>query len=186
MRLFVAIDVEDEARDAIVREQKRLGQLLSRAQPRWALPEQIHLTLTFIGEIDSARLTPIVDAMSRDFARAPFRLVFGGLGVFPAHGAPRVLWIGVSEGEGRVVELQEDVARRLAAVGVTSDERPFRPHLTLGRWRDGRPSDRSRVAAAAPAPISGGSVEAVTLYESRLSPSGATHIPVARGRLVGG
>jgi 2'-5' RNA ligase len=186
MRLFVAIDMEDEARAAIVREQERLGRLLSRAGPRWVRPEQLHLTLAFIGEIDPARLTPIADALSRDHARAPFQLVFGGLGVFPAHGAPRVLWIGVAEGESSVVELQEEVARRLGGVGVTSEERPFRPHLTLGRWRDGRGFDRSRLVAAAPAPIPGGTVEAVTLYESRLSPSGAAHVPVARGRLVGG
>jgi 2'-5' RNA ligase len=186
MRLFVAIDVDDEARAAIVREQKRLGKLLSDAQPRWVRPEQLHLTLAFIGETDRARLTPIVDVMGRDFACGPFRLVFGGLGVFPPHGAPRVLWIGVVEGESGAVELQEEVARRLGSVGVASDERPFRPHLTLGRWRDGRAFDRSRLAVVAPAPIPGWSVPAVTLYESRLSPSGAVHTPVARGRLVGG
>jgi 2'-5' RNA ligase len=185
MRLFVAIDLDDEVRAAIAEEQKRLRRILADGQPRWVPPEQLHLTLVFIGETDDALLAAIVDAMGRDIPQSPFRLTFGDLGVFPPDGAPRVLWMGVVEGARAVVDLQHEIVRRLECTGVVFDRRLFQPHLTLARWRYGRRSDRSRVAGAPASIVPAVRVEAVTLYHSRVSSSGAAHSALVSGRLRG-
>ena len=183
MRLFVAIDLASGVRASIAREQERLARLLAERQPRWVRPEQIHLTLAFIGEAADERVPAIVETMSHDISLPPFQVVLGGFGMFPTHGAPRVLWMGVVEGAEAVVDLQHEVVRRLNHAGVVSEERVFRPHLTLGRWRLGRPSDRSRVSTEAVRVIEAGTVEAITLYESRMSSSGAIHQALTRARL---
>src|SRR6266849_3358963 len=117
MRLFVAIDLDDAAREAIGAEQQKLRKILGeagRSSPRWARPEQMHLTLVFLGEItDAARASAIVDAMQGDIPVAPFTMVFGGVGAFPPRGAPSVLWIGVSAGASEVAEVQRRVVERL-------------------------------------------------------------------------
>ena len=186
MRLFVAIDLNDEARSAIAAEQKRLAEALApSASLTWVRPEQVHLTLAFLGEIDQARATAVIDAMNADIVDVdPFRIVFAGLGVFPPHGAPRVLWAGIATGALDVIDVRRHVAGRLSRVGIALDARPFHPHLTLARWRDTRPTDRRSVAAAdGGAAVALVQVTAVTLYQSRVSSSGSIHTAIARAPL---
>ena len=79
--------------------------------------------------------------------RRPFDIVFSGAGVFPPRGAPRVLWIGIGAGVDRTpTRFSASWRARVAAHGVELDARDFHPHLTLGRWRSSRTSDRARVA----------------------------------------
>src|SRR6476659_1419840 len=100
-------------------------------------------------------------------------MVFDGIGVFPPHGEPRVLWSGVTEGAAELVALHRELAPRAAALEIALEERAFHPHLTLGRWRESRRQDRQRtLAAEARDPIARVHVRRATLYESRLSPSG--------------
>jgi 2'-5' RNA ligase len=183
MRLFVAIDLPDDTRGAIAREQERLARLLDRSDLRWVPPEQIHLTLAFIGQSPEERLPFIAEAVSEDIQQPPFLLVFGGYGMFPPNGAPRVLWIGVEEGAREVLDLQHEVVRRLERAGVAREDRVFRPHLTLARWRRPRRSDRSRVTSTTMKSIPASTVEGITLYESRMSRSGATHFVLTKARL---
>lgn len=115
----------------------------------------------------------------------PFTLAFGGLGVLPHPRKPRVLYVGVREGKDHVVALQRLVAARLGECGIELERRAFRPHLTLARWREPDASSAGLLLA------SGGrerlaeqEVAGLTLYESRLSPGGATHVAVAMGRFA--
>ncbi len=186
MRLFVAIDLNEDARRAIAAEQKRLADMLGPTSSlKWVRPDQMHLTLAFLGEVEEARAAAIVGAMGKDIDEVqPFAIAIAGLGVFPPHGAPRVLWIGLSTGAREAVELQRFVVDRLSRVGVTLEERAFHPHLTLARWRQARPVDRRRVAAREHSgEIARVEVDAVTLYQSRLSSTGPTHTAVARAPL---
>ena len=99
MRLFAAIDLNDEVRTAIAAEQKHIAAEFGhadRSSLKWVQPAQMHLTLVFLGEIAAAAVPPIVDAVSASLKVAPFTVAFERLGVFPPHGAPRVLWLGVS------------------------------------------------------------------------------------------
>ena len=188
MRLFVAIDLNDDARGAIAAEQKRLAEALGHGSSlKWVRPEQLHLTLAFLGEVDEPRAAAVIDVMRADLPEiAPFPIVFAGLGVFPPSGAPRVLWLGVAAGAHDVVDVQRHVDQRLSQVGIALDARSFHPHLTLARWRDRRPTDRRVVAAAdGRATVACAAVSAVTLYQSRLSSSGPIHTAITRARLTG-
>jgi 2'-5' RNA ligase len=180
MRLFVAIELSDEARAAVAAEQKKIVSALSGSRLTLVRPEHLHLTLAFLGEVPEERATPIVGAMTADVPCAPYRLDLAGVGAFPDRGAPRALWVGVGAGRQETIELRRHVVERLRGAGVTLDER-FDPHLTLGRWRKSRPSDRPRGVRVGK--LAGLMVEHVTLFQSRLSSSGPTYERLADARL---
>ncbi|HVH25648.1 MAG TPA: RNA 2',3'-cyclic phosphodiesterase [Vicinamibacterales bacterium] len=187
MRLFVAIDLDETARQAIAKIQREVASTFAPDRaPKWIRPEQMHLTLAFLGEIAEDVTPPVVEAFSRPLRMNPFAAAFGGLGVFPPSGPPQVLWLGVREGEENVVEVQRQVALRLDHLGIERERRPFHAHLTLGRWRRARSSrrdaDRARRSASEPAPRV--DVDHVTLYQSRLSPAGPTYAALARATLT--
>jgi len=185
MRLFVAIDLDENAREAIGAEQRRLMHALGTVRSlRWVRPADMHLTLAFLGETDQSRAQAIVGAMGAALAATPFVIAFTGLGVFPPRGAPSVLWIGVGAGRHELIAVERAVADRLERAGVARERRPYHPHLTLARWRAARPGDRQRVVGA----DSGGDVARVTvasvvLYQSRLASTGPTYNVLARAPL---
>jgi 2'-5' RNA ligase len=186
MRLFVAIDLDEEARDAIDKEQRRLAARMGpEARPaRFVNAKHLHLTLVFLGEVDASLKAAFSAVFGADVPMRPFEVTFGGLGVFPPHGAPRVLWLGLVEGSRETIVLQGLVRSRAEALGVSSDVRPFHPHLTLARWRDSRPSDRRQARDGAVAEVARVRVEEVHLIESRLSAAGPSYTRLATGRLT--
>ena len=178
MRLFTAIELPDSARSAVAAEQRRVVESLAGRGLRLVKPEQMHLTLVFIGEVAEERAAGITALMQRNIQMAPFRIGLGGIGAFPRRGAPRVLYVEISEGADAVIRLHAIVAERLGQ----RDERPFHPHLTLGRWRESRASDRPK--ASVRAAIATVEVNSVTLFQSRLSPAGPAYTRLAAARLV--
>jgi RNA 2',3'-cyclic 3'-phosphodiesterase len=187
MRLFVAVDLSEEARQAMAAAQKRIaGALAGRPTSlKWVKPEHMHLTLVFLGSVDEERARAVVDAMGRDVDAAPFDMVFDGVDAFPPHGEPRVLWAGVTQGAAELVALHRELGQRAAALGIRLEDRSFHPHLTLGRWRESRRQDRERARAAEGRdPIARVRVRRATLYESRLSPSGPAHTALAHATLT--
>ena len=191
MRLFIGIDLDDDARQAIAAEQKRLKAAVGddRSALRWIRPEHMHLTLAFLGELDDRLAQSVVETIGQPVQADRFPVVFGGLGVFPSGGAPRVLWLGLKAGSREVIGVQREVAERVTGLGIALEQRPFHPHLTLARWRTPRPSDRRLVATAdSPRDIARIEVQQVSLIQSRLSPAGPTyvsltHSPLSSGRL---
>jgi 2'-5' RNA ligase len=112
-------------------------------------------------------------------------MAFGGLGVFPPRGAPRVVWLGAVEGASAAASVQQFMAARIEALGIEAERRPFRAHVTLGRWRNARPPDAARVRSAAGAvAVARIAVDEIALYESRQEPSGSVYTPIARARLA--
>jgi 2'-5' RNA ligase len=186
VRLFVAIDLEDAARKAIAAAQERLTKALDIDRNlKWITPSRIHLTLAFLGEIQDDAVAGLVEPLSADLRTPPFDAEFDGLGVFPPRGAPRVLWLGVGEGAREIVEVQREIAHRLANLGVELERRPFHPHLTLGRWRRSRAADARRaVAADRQTTRARTRIDHVTLYRSRLATGGPTYTPLARATLT--
>jgi 2'-5' RNA ligase len=188
MRLFAAIELDEAARGAIAEEQQRLVERLrahASTMPRLVSAEHMHLTLVFIGEVSDHRAPAIIDAAASPIAMTPFGLGFGGIGVFPPRGAPRVLWLGLADGAPAVVELQGIVTSRLEKAGVPREQRPFHPHLTLGRWKESRPSDRPHADQQTPAMVARVEVESVALVQSRLSSKGPTYTVLVRAPLNG-
>lgn len=180
MRLFVAIDLTDAARARIAAEQRRLERAAA-ASLRWVRQDQLHLTLAFVADLAPSRAEELAGGIRRGFAVPAFDLCFSGLGVLPDVRHPRVLYLHVSGGSEAVVALQQAVAERLAEHEVGLEGRPFRPHLTLARWRDSRSGDARGVLDAGATVVVRHRVTEVRLYESRISANGATHLRLATG-----
>ena len=185
-RLFAAIEIGSTAQSRVADEQARLKNPLRASAIRWTKHDQLHITLVFIGEVTDQRAATIVETMRDSIPHPPFRFELGGIGAFPPRGAPRALWIGVKSGAEHMIRVQSLVAERLERVGVEREHRPFSPHLTLGRWRDSRPSDRPRTSSGEPQTITRVDVKTVTLFQSRVSSDGSTYTrlvetPLARG-----
>jgi 2'-5' RNA ligase len=187
MRLFVAIDLDEASRGAVADLQTRLSRSLEdrrKSGLKWVSPQHVHLTLAFLGELTDDRGAAVTEAMRQPIDAEPFELVFGGFGVFPPSGPPRVLWLGVMSGQEEVAAVQRVIAARIAQLGIALEERKFHPHLTLARWRLPRQSDRRQVLAAGAAlPVVRLHVSAVSLVESRLSSGGPTYSTLCQARL---
>ena len=180
LRTFIALPLPDEW----------IGQLgatiadLSRALPhgvRWVSPDGIHLTLKFLGATDSRMVPRILDAIVENFADTSSPLLsLSVLGTFPGGRNPRVIWAGVSGGAEGLEDLHRRAEQAVSGLGWSTDGRPFRPHLTLGRVRD-RINGRQRQAISDT--VSGARLPAirswrpdnVRLYRSVLTPRGARY-----------
>jgi len=181
-RFFVSIDLDDRSRAAIAKEQERLRRACEGGSPmRWIAPDQMHLTLVFIGQVDDERGAGMREAFGQRVDLPAFDLWFGGVGAFPSHGAPRALWIGTLDGRSELIALQGELAARAAHLGAVLEQRPFSPHLTIARWKTSRPSDRRRALAdAGGEPLARVRIDHATLYRSQLSSAGSTYTALAR------
>jgi 2'-5' RNA ligase len=189
MRLFVAVDLDDETRAAAGRItdvlRSELARSASTATVTWVNPDRMHLTLQFIGEVSEAIAHDVAGRLRSGFDMSPFELSFGAVGIFPPSGRPRVIWLGVERGMEPLAALQLQMVRRLDGVPFRRESREFSPHLTLGRVKDGATrADRDRIASARVAGAGRCIVEHVTLYQSRLSPRGPSYTPVLVTPLV--
>ena len=190
VRAFLAVPISSEARVAL----RNVVRLLSADAPRgvrWVDPEAIHLTLKFLGNVESSRVTDITMAM-RCAAQGStlFQLRLSGLGTFPNGNRPRVLWAGVHGDLGPLQKLQHRVEDAMSDLGFPREGRPFSPHLTLGRVRDqASGEERRRISAAMLAASLEATepwlVESIWLVQSHLSPEGATYTTLANADLAG-
>lgn len=176
MRLFVALEVPDPPRRDVRRRMDGVRDRLPRA--RWADPDNVHLTLLFLGETAEGDLPALAAGLRQAFARCPpleMRLVGGG--TFPPGRPARVAWVGV-EAPDELMTLQADVARAaVEALGFEPEERPYHPHVTLARcpspWRrDAVEKFTNAFTGAVGQPFV---AFHGTLFESRLSPKGARY-----------
>ena len=180
IRTFIALPLPTDWTEALGHVIADLGNAMPSGV-RWVAPSGIHLTLKFLGPTDPGVTGRIVDALTLNLAEsvAP-QLSLAGLGTFPAGQNPRVIWAGVSGDPATLDALHERVETAAVGLGWAPDNRPFRPHRTLGRVRD-RVSTRQRQAIAETivrAPMLGASLwqpETVRLYRSELTPRGAIY-----------
>lgn len=179
MRAFVAIEVPAEVKGAIAALQaaaRRAGAGVS-----WTRPENIHLTLRFLGEI-GPELLGQVEGACREAAGggAPFELTLSGAGFFPHARAPRVIWVGLAGEVEPARRLQQRLDESLAARGFSRDPRPFRPHLTVGRIKSARPPrGLTALAASYPLPALSFVAREIKLMRSELLPEGARYTALA-------
>jgi 2'-5' RNA ligase len=182
MRLFVAVETgPDVARGAAAildTLRRRVHQSAPGARLTWASPERAHITIRFIGQADGQRTGAIVSALERPLDVGPFDLEISGLGAFPAHGRPRVIWAGVTAGRDHVLEVERQISSRLDAILGPGETRGYSPHITLARVRDAAGLTRRVCDGLDASALGTAHVEAVTLFESRLSSSGSTYIPL--------
>jgi 2'-5' RNA ligase len=179
MRLFIGIALPADVR-------ARLAELCRTLKPavpsaKWVSEQSFHVTLKFLGENPSEAVPGIVSAMRRAFGdRSPYGIRLDRLGMFPSPKRARVLWLGVSEGDRETVDLAAALDAQLEKSGFRAQERPCHPHVTLARLRVPRPlAQLADDASAGTPPVDASvSVASVTLFESRLSRSGAQYFTV--------
>jgi 2'-5' RNA ligase len=172
MRLFIAIDLPTDIRDALAAVQRNLKPITNTA--RWVAPESIHLTLKFIGEMREEKIRDI-DAALAGLRWNPFTMAVHGAGFFPGTRSPRVFWVGLQS--PIISALAEEIDTRMERCGLEREKRAFRPHLTLARARDMR-MDSSLVAAAAQYEnydFGSFTVDRLYLFQSTLRPAGAVY-----------
>ena len=167
-RLFTAVDLPQEVRDHLA----RLCCGLPNA--RWTPPEQLHLTLTFIGEVDGAAFLEIREALA-EISGPAMTLQLQGVGFFPPRGQPRIVWAGLEKCEP-LLALQHKITTRLFQLGLEPDNRKFSPHITLARL-GGTPAAKVMKYLAANGLFTCGpfAVARFSLYSSLLGRSGAIH-----------
>ena len=184
IRTFIAIRLPGEI-------DRALGKLADGMRPawpersvRWAKAENIHLTLRFLGDMESVRIGEIRDGLvGVVLGHEAFRLALSGSGCFPNECRPRVVWTGVDDEAGRLASLQSDIEGLVRALGCEPEKRDYRPHLTLGRVKHGVKPPQENWLEDPPALAF--EVGAVELIESALKPGGAEYRTLYRAALSG-
>jgi 2'-5' RNA ligase len=174
MRLFVALEIPAAVRDHLAALIKDLR--AHAPQPRWVRPENLHLTLKFIGEVPATKLDAIRQALSAVRSGQPVELQFRGLGFFPNEKYPRIFWANM-EVSPNLKFLAADIDHALEKLGIPHEPRPFTPHLTLARFQPPGLTEKLRAAVHENAARDFGALHATEfhLVESKLKPSGAEY-----------
>ena len=177
MRLFIAIEISPDVRAALAALLKEFRAIAP--QVKWVRAENMHITLKFLGETDSPKLTAVQNALSAIRSGQPVTLHFCGLGFFPNEKRAKVFWAGM-ESSPNLPALALEIDQAMHKLGFPLEDRPFTPHLTLARFQP--PGLPSRLAAAAKdsATRDFGSLVARELHliESKLKPAGAEYTTV--------
>lgn len=170
---------------ALAELQKKLKGRTPGGAVRWTAPESIHLTLHFLGNIEDSQVETVAGILAGSSAAyRPFSLRLAGLGCFPNPRRPRIVWVGVSGDTAPLVDLQQDLGRELQVIGYTPESRPYSPHLTIGRVKDGLPGPRLAELGQALQQIEVGQlavldVTGISLIKSELKPAGAVYTQLA-------
>ncbi len=179
-RLFIAIPMPEE----VAIDLERMATGLPGA--RWTDPDDFHLTLRFVGEVDNPTFEELGEALTSVQA-PPFELALKGLGVFPPRGEPHTLWVGVEDAEP-LLALKRRIDRVVRSLGIPDERRNFHPHVTIARFRVPPPADRlgswirgRSLFRTRPFPVSH-----FNLYSSLLRPEGAEHTIEATYDFVAG
>jgi len=185
MRLFTGIELDTAvvhaAGDIVAELSRRSERLAPTARIAWVTPERMHVTVRFIGHTNDDAAARIRAVLVDPVPVPPFTLRVERLGSFPPRGSPRVIWAGLSGDVDSLAAVERDVTARLFRVGIPPEDRPYSPHLTLGRVKD--PGDLKTAAlfhALGDAALGATAVEAITLFESRVSSKGPTYIALQR------
>jgi RNA 2',3'-cyclic 3'-phosphodiesterase len=179
MRAFIAIELPESVRQMLRREQGRFREVCPDA--RWTRPEGIHLTLKFLGEISSQQEAQVKRALAQMERFEKFTVRVQGFGFFPDARRPRVFWAGL-DAPTDLARLAAQVESVMAPLGFPPENRAFRPHLTLARFKITRPQPKLQALVAVPGnPLLGTfEVSELFLWESQLLPGGAEYHKVAR------
>jgi 2'-5' RNA ligase len=185
IRTFIAINIPDHVREAIGEFQKKLKE--NRADVKWVRPESIHITLKFLGDVESDRIDELVGAIqdaSKD--NVPFTVSVSGVGTFPNDRRPRVLWVGVKNGAETLSDLAGNIDHALSTMGFEEEKRKYSAHLTLGRVRSPNYIEKTvkdmRSMEFESEPFTVGSIE---VMKSQLFKTGAVYTALHHIKLKG-
>ena len=137
MRTFIAIPLPQEIKDSLARLQEQLKS--SGTDVKWVEPDNIHLTLKFLGERDDKKIEKIEQAI-QDTAKDKTEFIahISSVGAFPKISSPRVIWVGIDQGDSETKLIAGELEEKIAKIGIPKEEREFSSHITIGRTRSSK------------------------------------------------
>lgn len=180
IRAFIAIELTAEIQKRLDEISAAFKQQLNGVPVRWVSAGNIHLTLKFLGDVSVANLKLLTDILKTETAaHRSFEVSVGGAGAFPNNRRPRVIWVGV-EAPPDLAVVQSSVETAMARLGYPREDRPFSPHLTLGRVSRNATSDDTRaitkvLESSRVGFLGAACVREICLFRSDLQPSGAVY-----------
>jgi len=186
IRSFLAIELPKPILRKIEEVQGDLRSI--HADVRWVNPEKIHLTLKFFGNIEESRIDPIFKSIEEPIQNIPpFSLKVRGVGAFPHLKNPRVIWMGLVDEREILTSFQKQIEIQLEKIGFQPEDRPFHPHLTLGRMKSSRGKEElvGRMERHKEEEFGDLKVERVVLFKSDLKPSGPIYSSLKEMKLGG-
>lgn len=189
MRAFIAISLPQQIINTLSKLQSELKN--TGADVKWVEPENIHLTLKFLGEIDEGVKDCVANAIREVASLNPaFKANISSFGAFPKIDYPRVIWVGLGAGDSESKKIAKEIEEKLTKIGIPAEERDFTSHITLGRVRS--PKNRfklvqelKKLESESSQRLSGleFEVNAVSLYKSSLSQGGPVYEALQKASL---
>jgi 2'-5' RNA ligase len=192
VRTFIAIELDEDLRRKLASLQDRLRSQMPPRSVRWVRPSGIHLTLKFLGDTPRDQVAEVRAALDRAAgAITPFTLSVVDLGCFPNPRRPRIVWVGIREATGGLVQLRDAVERFVSPLGFPTERRSFHPHLTLGRvQRRATPAEVRRIGQTVTQTLVGEvdelAISGISYIQSELRPSGAVYTTLHEADLACG
>jgi 2'-5' RNA ligase len=185
-RVFCAIELPSQLLEKISAHIDRLRITVPDSPASWSRPENVHLTLKFIGEIAQERVRDLSQAVANAvIGFSPFEIVIKETGSFPMQGTPRVFWIDIDDHSGQLAQLQTKLEEECFRFGFQKEARAFNPHLTIARGR--KPQGARALATAHKEmsfPATEISVKALSVIRSELSSKGSNYTTISRHALA--
>jgi len=188
LRAFIAIELPGDLQIEITQLIGRLKYKAGKSSVRWVSVENIHLTLKFMGDISFSAVATIQDLLNIEVAlHQTFTLEIGRVGAFPNQKRPRVIWLGVDL-PIELASLQRGIESALTKLGYPPEERPFSPHLTLGRVRENASTSELAALTSTLKDVKIGylgkvSVDKIHLFRSDLKPGGSVYTRLSSAQL---
>lgn len=185
IRTFIAIELPQKIRDGLKNIQDGLRDEINKVT--CVKLENIHLTIKFLGDIEADKIDSIAGLLEGAAAKShSFDISAKGVGCFPTIDNPRVLWVGIEEGNVNMAALYNNIEDALSAIGFAKEERPFKPHLTLGRIKflKDKKGLKERIERFKDITLGQYMVDSICLFQSRLTPKGAVHTKLKEVKLA--
>jgi 2'-5' RNA ligase len=179
-RIFVALDISEEAREKTSGYIKKLREQFPKVRAGWDKPEKLHLTMKFLGEIDDEQLAKLINAVEKTASGiSPLKLQIAGTGVFPSPRPARVMWIDVKGEEEKLRLLSETLENECEKQGFEKEKRRFKAHLTIARLKE-RASEMVQAHLREDFTAIEFEVSEIVIYQSQLKPTGSIYSVISK------
>ncbi len=187
MRVFIAIDIDEQIRKALGSLQNELRSKvdIKKSDVKWVNPDNIHLTLNFLGEIKDVQAVDVCNITKEVAGRhESFELALETVGHFGGRSA-RVLWVGTGQNSDNLLQLQGDLEEQLASAGWPKETRRFSGHLTLCRVRNSKAGVKLAQVTEGYKDFKLGTIspDSVSAYQSQLTPKGPVYTVLGNYKL---
>lgn len=182
-RSFIAIESNEKVRDSLKMIQGQLEK--TGADLKTVKPENIHLTLKFLGDVSESKLDEVKKLLEDISKPDPFEMEINGLGIFPRPSFIRVIWAGVSNGSEEAKLLRRELDKRLRSLGFSEEDKDFTPHLTIARVKSGKAKEKLASIVKQESDTSFGkiNVDKIKLKKSELTPEGPIYTDLQKVEL---